>query len=159
MLREILECQQSLAPRYAYDRRYTLFDKHNAGRFFLFLFSILFSFLFIASSFPYRFVTSQISGRVIFNGTRPMPPAAAADCDSILGSSDLIVMPHLVGRGSAPSPGARIGTGVQFWMIGTTVVACDTAAWWRTSCGNQAIACLERRSTMKRDIRIQSNGD
>lgn len=64
---------------------------------------------------------------------------------SSLTSSHLVVMPHLVGWGPAASPGARIGAGVQFWVVGPAVVGCCAATGWRTSCGNRAIACLKFR--------------
>lgn len=65
--------------------------------------------------------------------------------DDVLGSSHLVVMPHLICCAPPPSPGARIGAGIQFWVIGTAVIVCWPATWWRTSCGNRAIACLKFR--------------
>lgn len=44
--------------------------------------------------------------------------------DDVLGSSHLVVMPHLICCAPPPSPGARIGAGIQFWVIGTAVIVC-----------------------------------
>lgn len=81
--------------------------------------------------------------------------------DSSLRSSHLVVMPHLVGWGPPPSPGARIGAGVQFWMIGPAVVGCCAATGWRTSCGNRAIACLKFTKVFDREkiYRSQLNNE
>lgn len=65
--------------------------------------------------------------------------------DDILGSSHLVVMPHLICCAPPPSTGARIGAGIQLWVIGTAVIVCWPAIWWRTSCGNRAISCLKFR--------------
>lgn len=65
--------------------------------------------------------------------------------DDVLGSSHLVVMPHLICCTPPPSAGARIGACIQLWMIGTAVIVCWPAIWWRTSCGNRAIACLKFR--------------
>lgn len=65
--------------------------------------------------------------------------------DDVLGSSHLVVMPHLICCTPPPSAGARIGAGIQLWVIGTAVIVCWPAIWWRTSCGNRAIACLKFR--------------
>lgn len=52
------------------------------------------------------------------------PRLVALVRDDVLGSSHLVVMPHLIGCAPPPSPGARIGAGVQLWVIGTAVVVC-----------------------------------
>lgn len=65
--------------------------------------------------------------------------------DDVLRLSHLVVMPHLIGCAPPPSPGARIGAGIELWVVGTAVVVCWPATWWRTSCGNRAISCLKFR--------------
>lgn len=72
--------------------------------------------------------------------------------DDVLRSSHLVVMPHLIGCAPPPSPGARIGTGIEVWVIGTAVV-CWPVTWWRTSCGNRAIACLKFRETFDNETK------
>lgn len=81
-------------------------------------------------------------------GATSSVPSLVLGCSS-LGSSHLVVMPHLVGWGPPPSPGARIGACVQFGMVGPGVVGCCAAAGWRTSCGNRAIACLQFRKVIQ----------
>lgn len=53
-----------------------------------------------------------------------MPRLVVLARDDVLGSSHLVVMPHLIGCAPPASPGARIGAGIQFWVIGTAVVVC-----------------------------------
>lgn len=92
------------------------------------------------------FHSLALNKRTIYGATSW--PSLVLGCSS-LGSSHLVVMPHLVGWGPPPSPGARIGACVQFGMVGPGVVGCCAATGWRTSCGNRAIACLQFRKVIE----------
>lgn len=71
-----------------------------------------------------RFFSSRLAIAFYTTTRGAMPRLAVLVRDDVLGLSHFVVMPHLVGCAPPPSPGARIGAGIEFWVVGTAVVVC-----------------------------------